>query len=106
MVGVGKMKITKRQLKRIIREEYSKLASESIIEESYAHTQQRPSLSLDQNQVIQDHLKGIEDELYKEFYSGDHSEAMERIREVIEQEYIKAHEESSYWAKMNDRQIR
>ena len=100
------MKLTKRQLKRIIREEYSKLTSEGIIEESYAHTQQRPSLSLGQNQAIQDILKALEHELAKEFYSGDHTEAMKRIREVIEQEYIKAHEESSYWAKMNDRQIR
>lgn len=92
----NKMKLTKRQLQRII---------SNVIVESYAHTQQRPSLSLDQNQAIQDILKALEHELSKEFYSGDHTEAMERIREVIEQEYIKAHEESSYWANFNDRKI-
>ncbi len=72
------MKITKRQLRKIIRE-----------------VTDRNSLTLEGNHAIENLIKGIETELYKEFFDGYHDEAIARIRSVIEEEYIKAAEKQA-----------
>ena len=72
------MKITKKQLRKIIKE-----------------VTNRSSLTLEGNHAIESHIKAIRAEFYKEFFDGYHDEAMERIRSVIEEEYIKAAEEQA-----------
>ena len=86
------MKLTKRQLKRIIKEEKQKLLTEM----------DRPPLSFDKNHAIQDLLEKIEDEFHKEFFVHGHDDTMERIRQCVMDEYITAYDEHNSTVDFND----
>ena len=72
------MKITKRQLRRIIRE-----------------VTNRDSIPLENNAALDDAIEQIEHELYKEFSELNHDDAIARITSVIEEEYMKAAQKTS-----------
>ena len=71
------MKITQKQLRRIIKE-----------------VTNRNSLPIEDNDAIYDAIEQIEHELYKEFNILNHDDAIARIRSVIEDEYRKAAEKA------------
>ena len=79
------MKITKRQLKRIIREEKQKLTNRKLIKES-----------VEENDKLMDYWNLILQEFANQFPNIDTSYYGDKILAAMEEEYAKAGEDDHY----------